>query len=920
MFIFRNILLKGSSLFFKITKTHSTFIFLSLVISTIGAQSVDFSTLIASGENPLELNPDTNYVGGAFISQSLTINGNGATIDLDGGAPDAFQALQINNGSTVTISNLNIQDGPFAGIEVVGTSRLNLDGSSINGPGRGVHLREASVGSISNSTISGDYVGVEALAGSTAIIDQSQLSARDYTAILFEDASGSVLQSHCSGSASSGIRSTNSSFSITDTSIAMDGGFGLAAAGTSPLNITNCQVLNVSDRGLYLENMPVTISGLLITTSNDNITTPTEVSTGTYGVTILNSPEVTLSDISIYGVDKGLEIFDPQGGVAISHLDATINNQSVTIERMAENQTAQLSNLNFSTIENVSLNLVQGKARIDKMHLNDAGVYAVRIHNDSHAEISNTDILDCALENGAGIELVDSEAVLLGNVRIENTVSSTSQGYGILGTRSVLEVRPGNTIIGQNLGIHLLDNSSVDVRKSEFHWCGEAIFTTNSDVYAEDCIMYHNVHGQAVQAEGHCDVTFRRNKVTNCYESGVGLNLAGTALVEDCYFADLRLGGIACSPLYEDPQYATVRRNTIYRPGNPAGLYATGVATPFTLNSIHNAKKWGIHNLGENNTFNRNFLIGSEEQIVSASGSGAQTFHHNVFVKGKKGFQAFEGPVDLVGNDFKLIGDGIGIDHAVFINQAGSLENAKYNNFGSTTHHGLYAEFTGQPDATLNWWGDASGPNENSAYGPGTGSEVIVALFEPWLTAPMVHSWWEEDVSVTANQPTNLIINQGPLHGQLAIDSPTTIEEMTSAMWASPINQTGVDPSTALPEIFGALYITVINDARIHIDGGTVNLLADQQMLSTFGLPPETTKVLVFDEETKQWNELASQVEGTNLKVQLPYHSASICLVRTTLSPEDYLNHLTGEEVICPPDLNTDHQIDVSDLLFFLFP
>ncbi len=86
------------------------------------------------------------------------------------------------------------------------------------------------------------------------------------------------------------------------------------------------------------------------------------------------------------------------------------------------------------------------------------------------------------------------------------------------------------------------------------------------------------------------------------------------------------------------------------------------------------------------------------------------------------------GPIEFTATGCEIAG----WDWGLIVYESGSTVTGACNAncLGSNFGYGFYAESVEAFDATLNWWGDSSGPSGN---GPGSGSAVGGnALFEPW--------------------------------------------------------------------------------------------------------------------------------------------------------------------------------------------
>ena len=74
---------------------------------------------------------------------------------------------------------------------------------------------------------------------------------------------------------------------------------------------------------------------------------------------------------------------------------------------------------------------------------------------------------------------------------------------------------------------------------------------------------------------------------------------------------------------------------------------------------------------------------------------------------------------------------------------------ANFNNIAGNDLLGVYNEAAEEVDATNNWWGDASGPYNETTNPDGKGDGVSDNVnYDPWLTSPVSDSWsYDEDNS-----------------------------------------------------------------------------------------------------------------------------------------------------------------------------
>ncbi|MCK4306474.1 MAG: right-handed parallel beta-helix repeat-containing protein, partial [Candidatus Eisenbacteria sp.] len=125
------------------------------------------------------------------------------------------------------------------------------------------------------------------------------------------------------------------------------------------------------------------------------------------------------------------------------------------------------------------------------------------------------------------------------------------------------------------------------------------------------------------------------------------------------------------------------------------------------------------------------YAIGSSHIVIQ------DNYIHGVTTGEGEGIEIYNGAyVDVLGNILEGNGTGIQVKES---DCTGIVAN--YNNISGNTTYGVEAvSITSGPlDATLNWWGDASGPYHPTTNPGGTGDEVSDNVgYSPWLGAPLV--------------------------------------------------------------------------------------------------------------------------------------------------------------------------------------
>ncbi len=190
--------------------------------------------------------------------------------------------------------------------------------------------------------------------------------------------------------------------------------------------------------------------------------------------------------------------------------------------------------------------------------------------------------------------------------------------------------------------------------------------------------------------------------------------------------------------------------------GNPILLQAvgagahTGVAV--SNNNFHNNAFSNIYALGvTGGTFTGNTITpASDATGISFSGLDTNiTVTNNVITGGARGVRV---------EDAGYYGEGLGGNSNITVNG---------NSVASDSTYGLgnISGYTGNVDATCNWWGAANGPG---SVGPGSGSLVTTGVtFTPWLTSTNLNG--------VCNGSTFTLTYSAGANGTLTGDTPQTV-------------------------------------------------------------------------------------------------------------------------------------------------
>ena len=237
-------------------------------------------------------------------------------------------------------------------------------------------------------------------------------------------------------------------------------------------------------------------------------------------------------------------------------------------------------------------------------------------------------------------------------------------------------------------------------------------------------IFMDGAHGCGISTR--CDITVQDNTFQNIERIGISVNMDATTLA--CLIKGNTIIGQGIG--YEMCEYgievdfggtATVEGNTVY---NYCGVASDGSeSSALYVNSYY----YG--------TYGHSKAV-VKDNVLYDSTTGL--FIGNAYA-GQEGDQT---EVTATGNQ---INDN---EYGIYIEHAKSL-TANNNNIAGNTEYGIFSEYGVLVDATNNWWGDASGPEDATAVPDacaltldnpaGLGDEVSECVdYSSWLSAPYV--------------------------------------------------------------------------------------------------------------------------------------------------------------------------------------
>lgn len=787
--------------------------------------------------------------------------------------PDS-KGIQLGGCPSINLGNLTIA-GQAEALNIYSPgSPVTNTGMTIVSSRRGIAAIAAQL-TLSNQDIEVTNSGIHLTNNCQLNLGASEVAVGSggFAALDIADSSASVQSSTIRGTNAQSIISVrNTPLTLNNVDVTGTATYGVNVNGSS-VNATDLDLGGTMQFGLIADGIPVTLNSV-------SFERGTATPSGT-AISILNSPDVSITGFTGSGLNLGVQVVDPTGDVDVADLVFTDMKEGLAVTRAS--QEVSIDGVYARRVVPLAIYIDDCTTDIRNVDAQDCTDRVIFIGNGSVASLRDSAFINNALAVPAKvIQVTNSTATLEGNVRFENTsvtpaFGQPDVGYGLSVENSTVVVRPGNTFITQQLGIHSYDGSDVTVRGCHFERNGEAFYLDNAALTVEDCYIENNTVGQSLQADGTVDLIYRRNINIQSYESGVGIDAAGTVLIEDNYFQDLRFGGISISPTGASPT-SQVRRNTIRRPGDPGAMYTRGDGAVYKLNAALDPQFMGIADTGSNGTFERNFFLGVAQKCANLGHTEANHIRANYFQSCNDGVLQSSGQLYLDGNQFADLGDGAGQDFPVFVTSTGHLVRAAYNNLTSTTQSGLWAADTPLADAEYNWWGSASGPNEDGYLGPGVGVTVTNADFDPFLTRPAVLSSYIDDLNIAPGQSSSPVL-MGDLSG-VAFDytTPQAINQAAAAVWASLQNQTTVPAGGMLAGASPLVYLTAINDARLTIYGGQVTLVLSQGFFNEYALDPTTMKGMWLNEETQTWSELSMVRSAETVRITMPTHSLSMVI------------------------------------------
>lgn len=892
---------------------------LTAVIPASGAAAtIVLQTLLDPPGTTLNLSNADSYIGGGNIDRDLIIEGNNALVDLDGASGSAPLELKIRSGRNVQIRNTRFRDGSeFFSIIVEAGATLTLTNCQITNAARGVTVRDASTVVINGGSIQGSIFAVELRGGSTGTVTGTALSGSG-TAILSAENNSTATVRECtfSGAPASVLSAQSSSLTLDDLTIN-----GIATAqtvrvfGANPtLVATNLNLHGQTGKAFDITNANCTLSNIIITTGpNDSANVTASVNSANVGF-VFNSPGMlSMSGLHFRGLFQAANIYDPSGTLNFASNTMTNCRRGWNIVR--PESTVPINGLTATGVVENTVRLENADSIMENFTLTNCTGQVIDLINNSSLIIRNTTMTDCATQQfNTAINGTDSSVILDGSVSIIKPPNVAVIAGATKVNRGHLEIRANNHISGYALGAHYLTNCTGSIRFSRFENNGEGIYVDESDVLVEDNIINDNIIGQALQSEGRCNIVFRRNEVYASVESGNGINSSGTILIEDNYYQDVQFGGISISPEDASP-VTTIRRNTTRNAGNPGGVFVSGSGVRATLNSHIRGTAYGLHDTGDNNTFERSFILAPLENQANMAPATTQQLRYNYFDGGLKGLLYTTGRPHIIGNHAVNVGMPGALGDFAFFFAPGDTSPAAFsnNNVQSASGHGLWISSGPPAPAQDNFWGSASGPRPDVTF-PGNGAIVNNAITSPFLTEAPTVAGYQDHSSYTAGVEKVSNFGSDAIGMRLLTIADSNIPDITVAAWATRSNPTLTDTAAVIANGDPRIYVNVLDDARITIRGGTSRLRVMANRLAWADVQPGSFVAWYHREEDNTWQSLPAAAVSGGAEVALPTHAVTLMIANGENPFADIVCMVLGSGCTAA-DLSSDGVRDAADVV-----
>jgi len=425
------------------------------------------------------------------------------------------------------------------------------------------------------------------------------------------------------------------------------------------------------------------------------------------------------------------------------------------------------------------------------------------------------------------------------NIVVENNILNIFPDHGIKIYNSNPSINPFNITVRNNIlnGIPNADRSGVLVL-NEY---GGGDFR---GIYIENNTIVNTTYGGIAIEGSTSGIVVKNNKVINTVVlSGIDVIGAYNASVES---------NVADGILIQSSSHVTVNSNIVTSQyDEPSNFSQIGIINSTDV-------------LVVNNSVNNNII----STLYIGYGSDNITVLHNNFTANN--------------------------GYAVIVNSTGRIR-LHYNSLYSGLKDGILSlVVTPDVNATLNWWGDVSGP---SGVGYGSGSSVSYGiLYKPWLNGPPpcgrpLYSIWEDRGSVFLSTYHNITVLNSTGYGGLLITASGNGGLESSAMQYC-CNPIGC-PNPISPGSPGSI---VLGYYDIHINSSSTvsNLIIRIYYKKTSSADESKMKIYWWNNISGSWLEASSY--RVNITNQLGYDGYVELDVNTSTSPN--LNQLEGTPIV----------------------
>jgi parallel beta-helix repeat protein len=473
---------------------------------------------------------------------------------------------------------------------------------------------------------------------------------------------------------------------------------------------------------------------------------------------------------------------------------------------------------------------------------------------------------------GPGIKVDDASDVVVKNFEITGaSTSGSNRGYAV-------EAKKAENIVIDNIYAHHNGDDAIKVSNISYAVVKNSVSVNNSGdgitFYAYGEIL-NNVVGDNAERGIYVSGDYGRGSVTISGNKVYGNQNGGAISANDHNVGGIIVYSAASRPAVE---YAVIEDNEVHENVGPGIL----------LYKVNNMSDPGVPVSPEYKSLIKgNVIYANKDRVTMGPGDGILLYmSHYVTIENNEIYSNEDAGIRIT-NNYKY--DGFGpttnntvINNTVYNNDYGivieggtkqRVENTEVKNnaiYGNNYGLANLNNFDEIVDATLNWWGDASGPFHADNPG-GSGNPVSDnVLFDPWWANAAMTKEGSNTV-VTVVRPNNATNATGS----------TDESYMGSGSWKNrgPSYKTtyNIYPTTAfghsikLNDIASLSYVTK-KDAPQGAPDFYVNIYCSKTIFPTYRLSGEPLYSRNLNAPANQWNTWSTD-EGTN---QLTFYDSTI--------------------------------------------